>query len=55
MKDYNTNTNVCIKCDIDGQHCSVPIDTANKTYVELKRQLDAGELTIADAEVGPTE
>ena len=55
MKDYSTNTNVCIKCDIDGKHYSVPLDNKNIHYIEIMRQVEAGELTIADAEVGPSE
>ena len=29
---------------------SVPIDPSNTTYAEIMRQVDAGELTIADAD-----
>ena len=55
MKDYSTDTNVCIKCDIDGRHYSVPLDNKNIHYIEIVRQVEAGELTIAAAEVGPSE
>ena len=29
---------------------SVPIDPSNTTYAEIKRKVDAGELTIEEAE-----
>jgi len=39
-----------IVATIDGQSLSVPLDPANRHYAEIMRQVDAGELTIADAE-----
>jgi len=39
-----------IQCDIDGQSMGVPIDENNRHYVEIKKQVDAGELTIEDAD-----
>ena len=39
-----------IKCVIDGLTMSVPLDENNRHYVEIKRQVDVGELTIADAD-----
>ena len=35
---------------IDGVTMSVPLDPANRHYAEIMRQVEAGELTIADAE-----
>lgn len=35
---------------IDGIEMSVPLDPANRHYAEIMRQVEAGELTIADAE-----
>ena len=35
---------------IDGVEMSVPLDPANRHYAEIMRQVDAGELTIADAD-----
>ena len=43
-------TNVCIKATIDGVEMFVPIDEGNTHYAEIKRQVDAGELTIEDAD-----
>ena len=42
--------NSSIKATIDGVECYVPIDEANTDYAEIKRQVDAGELTIEDAD-----
>ena len=41
---------VGIKATIDGTEMLVPIDPANRHYAEIMRQVDAGELTIADAD-----
>jgi len=35
---------------IDGITMSVPLDTANRHYAEILRQVEAGELTIQDAD-----
>ena len=35
---------------IDGIEMSVPLDPANRHYAELMRQVEAGTLTIAEAE-----
>ena len=42
--------NSLIKATIDGVECFVPLDEANIHYAEIKRQVDAGELTIEDAD-----
>ena len=39
-----------IKATIDGQELSIPLDPNNRHYAEILRQVEAGELTIADAE-----
>jgi len=39
-----------INATIDGTEMSVPLDPANRHYAEIMRQVDAGELTIQDAE-----
>ena len=41
---------VGIKATIDGTEMFVPLDTANRHYAEILRQVAAGELTIADAD-----
>ena len=49
-KTIGTDTISCIDCEINGQKSYVPIDEANTDYAEIKRQVDAGELTIEDAD-----
>ena len=49
-KIIGTDKISCVVCEIDGQKSSVPIDEANTHYAEIKRQVDAGELTIEDAD-----
>jgi len=44
------NVNHNIKAIIDGVEMSVPLDPANRHYAEILRQVEAGELTIADAD-----
>ncbi len=39
-----------IKANIDGQELSVPLDPANRHYAEIMRQVEAGTLTIQEAE-----
>ena len=45
-----TGTNASIQATIDGQEMSVPLDPANRHYAEILRQVEAGELTIAEAD-----
>jgi len=42
--------NSSIQATIDGQEMSVPLDPANRHYAEILKQVEAGTLTIADAE-----
>jgi hypothetical protein len=44
------NVNDTVKATIDGQEVSVPLDPANRHYAEILRQVEAGTLTIADAD-----
>ena len=46
----NSNTNIGIAAVIDNDNVNVPLDPANRHYAEIMRQVDAGELTIADAD-----
>ncbi len=50
---YNADmdgNNSGIQATIDGQEMSVPLDLANRHYAEILKQVEAGTLTIADAE-----
>ena len=42
--------NIRIRAAIDGQEVFVPLDPANRHYAEIMRQVDAGTLTIQDAD-----
>lgn len=39
-----------VSCTIDGVTWSVPMDLDNTHYAEIMRQVDAGILTIAEAD-----
>ena len=43
------SVNSAIQATIDGVEMSVPLDPANRHYAEIMRQVEAGTLTIADA------
>ena len=49
---YNAyeGTNVSIQATIDGTEMFVPLDPANRHYAEIMRQVEAGTLTIQEAE-----
>ena len=49
-KDYLTNANCSINCVANGQHVSVPLVVGNRHYDEILRQVDAGTITIEDAD-----
>ena len=42
--------NISINCQIDNRFCSVPINEENIDYQEIKKQVDAGTLTIEAAD-----
>jgi hypothetical protein len=42
--------NTSIRATIDGQEMFVPLDPANRHYAEIMRQVEAGTLTIQEAE-----
>lgn len=46
-EDGNNNT---INAVIDGKTMFVPLDPANRHYAEILRQVEAGTLTIAEAD-----
>jgi len=47
---FNEGNNLGVKVNIDGVEMSVPLNPANRHYAEIMRQVEAGELTIADAD-----
>jgi hypothetical protein len=48
--DIDGVTNAGIQATIDGQELSVSLDPANRHYAEIMRQVEAGTLTIAEAD-----
>jgi hypothetical protein len=50
VTDQMSGTNTSIRATIDGQEMHVPLDPNNRHYAEIMRQVDAGELTIAEAD-----
>jgi len=50
MKDMATDETVGIAATIDSQNVTVPIDPANRHYDEIMKQVEAGTLTIEDAD-----
>jgi hypothetical protein len=49
-KDSLSGANASISATIDGQEWSVPLAPGNRHYDEVMRQVDAGTLTIAEAD-----
>ena len=50
FKDYSGKNSVVKITDENGIISDVPLDESNTHYKEIKRQVDAGELTIEDAD-----
>ena len=44
------SVNLSIRATIDGTEMFVPLDPANRHYAEIMRQVEAGELTIEEAD-----
>ena len=42
--------NISVKATIDGTELLVPLDPANRHYAEILRQVEAGTLTISEAD-----
>ena len=47
---FNSDENDSIKTTIDGVEMSVPLVEGNRHYDEIMRQVEAGTLTIQEAE-----
>ena len=50
VADEISGNNASIKATIDGSEVFVPLDPANRHYAEIMRQVDAGTLTIEEAD-----
>ena len=49
-KDPSFDVNTSIEAEINDVVCHIPLDPENTDYAEIMRQVDAGELTIEEAE-----
>ena len=47
---FESSENIAVKATIDGTEMFVPLDPANRHYAEILRQVEAGTLTIEDAD-----
>lgn len=50
MKSLVDQEKIGISATIGGTDVTVPLDPANRHYIEVQKQVAAGELTIADAD-----
>jgi len=50
LKDGISDENSSIKATIEGQELFVPLAEGNRHYDEIMRQVEAGELTIEEAD-----
>ena len=50
MDGTRTGVMHAIEATIDSDECIVPTDSDNRHYIEILKQVDAGTLTIQDAE-----
>jgi hypothetical protein len=50
IRNRDDTDNIAIAATVNGQDMEVPIDPANRHYAEILRQVEAGTLTIAEAE-----
>jgi len=48
--DPVTGKTASVRIVVNGETLSVPLDPANRHYAEILRQVEAGTLTIAEAE-----
>jgi len=50
IKDVVTNENYAVSAMIDGQGYNIPMDTANRHYAEILKQVADKKITIAEAD-----
>lgn len=50
VNDFRTDENISITIVCDGETISVPLALENRHYAEIMRQVEAGELTIQEAD-----
>ena len=49
ITDFNDKNSI-IKATIDGQEMFIPLDPDNRHYAEILKQVEAGTLTIQEAD-----
>ena len=49
-KVQGTDVNGSVTATIDGKEMSVPLDTGNRHYAEILKQVADGDITIAEAD-----
>ena len=49
-KDLFSETNSSIEATINGEEMQVPMDSANRHYAEILKQVADGTITIAEAD-----
>ena len=47
---YIDGVKIGAKATVNGKNLGIPLDPANRHYAEIMRQVDAGTLTIQDAD-----
>ena len=47
---YVDGVKIGVKATVDGRSLCIPLDLANRHYAEIMRQVEAGTLTIAEAD-----
>ena len=47
---HGEENNIGIRATIDGVEMSVPLDTANRHYAEILKQVADGDITIAEVD-----
>jgi hypothetical protein len=50
IKNVGTEDNCTVKATIDGVEMSVPLNTDNRHYAEILKQVADGDITIAEAD-----
>ena len=50
VKNVGTEDNAFIQATVDGVDSSVPMDTNNRHYAEILKQVADGDITIAEAD-----
>ena len=50
IKGILSDENETVICTIDGQEVQVPMNSNNSQYIEILKQVDAGTITIEEAD-----